>query len=160
MSHTIGIDPGQSGALAIIDPSGGLLEVYDMPIFGEGRSGSVSARGVATILQDWMVLVAPDPVTIVIEDVHSMPKQGVASTFKFGRSKGVLEGAAASTSARLLYATPSQWKRDLKLSRDKGSSRKRATEQWPLSAGLFSRVKDDGRAEAALIALWGWEQTQ
>ena len=28
-------------------------------------------------------------------------------------------------------------------------------ERWPTEAHRFARVKDDGRAEAALIAEWG-----
>jgi predicted RNase H-like nuclease (RuvC/YqgF family) len=75
---TVGVDPGMTGAIAILDPYG-LVAVYDMPC----GNGAVSAQQVAA-LADW----ADSTVfgTVVIEDVHSMPKQGVASSFGFGRS--------------------------------------------------------------------------
>jgi hypothetical protein len=53
--------------------------------------------------------------------------------------------------------SPAKWKKALGLSADKGASRRRAIELWPERAQWFARVKDDGRAEAALIAYW-WLQ--
>jgi crossover junction endodeoxyribonuclease RuvC len=90
----------------------------------------------------------------VIEDVHSMPKQGVASSFKFGRGKGVVEGFFAGAGLPLRYVSPSKWKRDLGLTSDKGESRQRALELWPEHGSKFCRAKDEGRAEAALIGYW------
>lgn len=148
MSITIGIDPGLTGAIALLDSYGVLLNVYDMPVLDR----DVSAQLVAD-LDDWRGLDFHRSVT-VIEDVHSMPKQGVASSFKFGRGKGVVEGVFAGAGLSLRYVAPSKWKRDLKLSKDKGASRQLAMELWPAHVGLFKRVKDDGRAEAALIAWW------
>jgi crossover junction endodeoxyribonuclease RuvC len=143
---TVGVDPGMTGAIAILDPYG-LVAVYDMPC----GNGAVSAQQVAA-LADW----ADSTVfgTVVIEDVHSMPKQGVASSFGFGRSKGVVEGVFAMARRPLVYVAPSTWKRHLGLSKDKGASRQRAVELWPDRADLFKLAKHDGRAEAALIARW------
>lgn len=45
-------------------------------------------------------------------------------------------------------------RRALGLSPDKGASRRRAIELWPAQSAMFARVKDDGRAEAALIGYW------
>ena len=56
------------------------------------------------------------------------------------------------------YATPASWKKHFKLSKDKGVSRATASQRFPQNAELFKRVKDDGRAEAALIALYGYEK--
>ena len=142
---TIGVDPGLSGAIALVR-DGELVVVHDMPVLG----GQVSAQLLAD-LEDWS---ATDLGTVVIEDVHAMPKQGVSSSFGFGRSKGVVEGVFAGARRPLTYVSPATWKRDLRLTKDKGSSRRRAVELWPGKADLFKRVKDDGRAEAALIAWW------
>jgi hypothetical protein len=49
--------------------------------------------------------------------------------------------------------TPAAWKKVLNLSKDKEQSRKMAIERWPAHAASFSRVKDEGRAEAALLGL-------
>ena len=149
---TIGVDPGKTGAIALVDSYGVLITVHDMPLAG----GIVSATLVAQ-LEDWHL--DEDGLfggfgPAVIEDVHSMPKQGVASSFGFGRSKGVVEGVFAGAGRPLVYVAPSKWKKDLALSADKDGARRRAIELWPAKAQLFARVKDDGRAEAALIAYW------
>lgn len=142
----IGIDPGKSGAIALLAYGGALVDVYDMPLAG----GLVSPQLIAG-LEDW---ANGEYGTAVIEDVHSMPKQGVASSFGFGRSKGVVEGVFAGAGRPLVYVSPAVWKRDMKLTRDKDGCRRRAIELWPSRSDLFARVKDDGRAEAALIGLW------
>jgi crossover junction endodeoxyribonuclease RuvC len=147
MSIIVGVDPGMSGAIALIDSYGALIDAYDMPVVG----GLVSAHGIVE-LEGW------DENSfgmVVIEDVHSMPKQGVASSFGFGRSKGVVEGVFAALGMPIAYVSPQKWKKALGLSSDKGVCRRRAIELWPAKgAKLFARVKDDGRAEAALIAYW------
>lgn len=152
MTITIGVDPGKTGAIALLDSYSQLVTVHDMPLAG----GIVSATLLAQ-LEEWQR--DGDSLfggfgTAVIEDVHSMPKQGVASSFGFGRSKGVAEGVFAGAGRPLVYVAPGKWKKDLRLSADKDGARRRAIELWPGKAQLFARVKDDGRAEAALIALW------
>lgn len=151
MSITIGVDPGLSGAIALVDSYGVLLEVHDMPVLNK----NVSVQLLHELCEwDGGGFGSDTYGPCVIEDVHSMPKQGVASSFKFGRSKGVVEGYFAGQTIPLRYVSPSTWKRDLRLGKDKSAARERAVELWPAKAGLFTRVKDDGRAEAALIAWW------
>lgn len=87
-----------------------------------------------------------------IEQVASMPKQGLSSTFRFGQGYGAVQMAAIGHGYVTHYVTPPVWKKHFKLSRDKGVSRGLAMRLFPENAQLFSRVKDDGRAEAALIA--------
>jgi hypothetical protein len=93
--------------------------------------------------------------TAVIENVHAMPKQGVSSSFSFGRALGVAEGVLAGNGLSLRYVSPAKWKKALGLSADKGVSRRRAIELWPDHRKAFG-VKD-GRAEAALLAWWWWK---
>jgi hypothetical protein len=50
---------------------------------------------------------------------------------------------------------PATWKKAMRLKGGKDESREAAMRLWPASAGLFARVKDNDRAEAALIAEWG-----
>lgn len=144
----IGVDPGKSGALARLDDAGRLLEVADMPVVGP----IISAHLLDEIVNRWSF--DSPAATAVIEDVHAMPKQGVSSVFSFGRSLGVAEGVLAGNGLSLRYVSPAKWKRALGLGNDKGVSRRRAIELWPEHAKAFARVKDDGRAEAALIAYW------
>ncbi len=154
MSITIGVDPGLSGAIALVDSYGLLVAVHDMPVL----AGNVSPQLLADVFVNEVHAGRQlDDTTygpVVIEDVHSMPKQGVASSFKFGRSKGVVEGFFAGAGLPIRYVAPSKWKRDLGLTADKGICRQRALELWPEQTAAFVRVKDDGRAEAALIAYW------
>lgn len=146
----IGVDPGKSGALALLHHAGQLLSTIDMPVVG---------NIISPVLLDQALQIATAPFLAtafeaVIEDVHAMPKQGVSSVFSFGRSLGVVEGVLAGQGWALHYVSPAKWKKQLGLSNDKGMSRRRAIELWPAKADLFKRVKDDGRAEAALIGLW------
>lgn len=147
MSLTIGVDPGKAGAIAVVDERGALVAVFDMPLAGDIVSPVLIAQ-----LAHW-----PDHTvygTVVIEDVHSMPKQGVASSFNFGRSKGVVEGVFAGAQRPLVYVSPARWKKAMRLTSDKELSRRRAIELWPGKAELFRLKKHADRAEAALIALW------
>jgi crossover junction endodeoxyribonuclease RuvC len=84
-----------------------------------------------------------------------MPGQGVSSTFKFGVAYGVAQGVIASARIPVYFVSPGKWKRHFGLSADKEEARKRALHRWPGRAELFSRKKDHGRAEAALLALYG-----
>ena len=93
----------------------------------------------------------------VLEQVSAMPGQSAPATFRFGQGYGAIEMALAAHQIPVKYVTPSVWKKHFKLSKDKGASRGLATRHFPQHADAFARVKDDGRAEAALIALYGAE---
>ena len=86
-----------------------------------------------------------------------MPRQGVSSTFKYGVGYGTILGVCGALRLPVRHVTPAVWKRAAGLSKDKGASRRRACELWPAHSASFGRVRDDGRAEAALIARHGWE---
>jgi crossover junction endodeoxyribonuclease RuvC len=149
MTVVLGVDPGATGAIAVICSHEGLLAVEDMP----HHDGIVSGVLITELLDDWWC--AHRPSAVWIESVHSMPRQGVASSFKFGRAFGTVEGALGAARIPINYVAPNKWKADAGLSKDKTASRRRATELWPTHASTFARVKDDGRAEAALIARYG-----
>jgi crossover junction endodeoxyribonuclease RuvC len=115
----------------------------------EAADGRLMAGALVDVISEW----APD--LAVIEGVHSMPGQGVSTTFKFGRAFGTVEGVMAAMLVPSELISPAVWKRRLGVTRDKASSRALASRLWPANRDLFARVKDDGRAEAALIA-WAW----
>jgi hypothetical protein len=142
------IDPGITGALAFYEPTtSGLGAVYDMPIV----DGDVDPHTMTGIIK----LRRPD--VAVLEHVHPHPKEGVSSVWRF---------AAAFTTARvvvsllhipLLLVTPAKWKRTMNVKggpEGKEQCRRLAIERFPGRAGDFSRKKDHGRAEAALLALY------
>jgi crossover junction endodeoxyribonuclease RuvC len=143
-----GIDPGMSGALALL-ADGELVEVADMPVIevhGKRRPNAAAAAE---------IVIRFNAALTVIEQVGAMPRQGVASTFAFGYGAGVLEGIHAALGRAILMVRPNVWKREANVPADKGAARMMATRLWPDHADLFARVKDDGRAEAALLARWG-----
>lgn len=144
----LGVDPGKKGALALIDDDGRLVDVHDMP----DATGAALGALVGALLADH----APHTVAVAwVELVGSRPGQGVASTFKFGANWGAILGALGALGVPVELRTPQQWKKAMRVTADKASSRQRATEHWPSEAARFARVKDDGRAEAALIAEYG-----
>lgn len=148
MTRIVGVDPGLSGALGMIDGERlTLLAVGDI----EAADGQVMAGKLADLLGEW----SPD--LVVIEAVHSMPGQGVRSMFTFGRALGTVEGIVAALGISAVSLPPHVWKRIMAVSKDKASARAQAAKLWPQHRDLFVRVKDSGRAEAALIAV-AWQR--
>lgn len=145
----LGIDPGISGALALIDTTDWTLALVDMP----QEVGKASRKAVSPTLTAQTVAAAGADY-VFCEDVWSSPQAGVASSFAFGRSLGIVLGAAAATAA-LTMIKPAIWKSALQVPRDKNLARARAQQLFPSAAGQFARAKDDGRAEAALICFHG-----
>jgi hypothetical protein len=93
-----------------------------------------------------------DDMEVVIELVASMPKQGVASTFKFGMAFGATIALAERIRCPFHFVTPRIWKKALGLDSDKNRSLALGRDLWPEAP--LSRQKDNGRAEALLIAEW------
>jgi Holliday junction resolvasome RuvABC endonuclease subunit len=149
----LGIDPGIHGGLAIIDvincAAPQLIDAIDVPIVGVKAKERVDALGICAWIE------AHKPIDhAAIERAGSMPKQGVASTFKYGRAVGSLETTIALCGIPLTVLEPAVWKRRHGLyGADKETSRQRALQLFPAAHALLARRKDHGRAEAALIAL-------
>ena len=150
MNGWLAIDPGVSGAVALVRDDGSVSLVVDTPVAGKDIDGA----GLAMLLRDYVGAVRG----VVLERVGAMPKQGVSSTFRFGRSLGVLEGACLALGLRVEWVAPVKWKRHYGLiGQDKDMARRRALERWPGEAAALKRKKDVGRADALLMAAWGVE---
>lgn len=153
MSFTIGIDPGAAGAVAILETqTGKLVHVFDMPSVEVIVGGKAKRRVSPELLASELRLYADQGAVAVVEQVNAMPGQGVSSMFAFGESFGLAKGVLAGLGIPTSTVTPGKWKKAMQLNAGKDGSRVKAAQLWPLSAGEFKRVKDDGRAEAALIA--------
>ena len=87
-----------------------------------------------------------------------MPGQGVSSMFSFGRAAGIVEGVLAGLSVSFELIPPATWIKSMRTFGGKDGSRQRAQELFPDYAHLFARKKDDGRAEAALLACYAAER--
>ncbi len=148
MRAVVGVDPGMTGALAVIT-DGHLISVIDMPI-NEGRADGAE---LSEILE---AVVMKAETYIFVEDTQPMPKNGSIASFKLGLNTGIVLGVIQSMSLPLRRVRPSDWKRGQGLiGKTKSASRGLASELYPDFANQFRLVKNDGRAEAALIARHG-----
>ena len=152
----IGVDPGQTGAVAVLGIDGA-LRVVDMPTVEIMRGGKARREIDVAALAD--LLRAIDGGQAWIERVAARPGQGVASMFSFGRGVGQVEGVLAALQTPVSYVTPQAWRKALRVPDGKDGSRLRASQIMPAYAGEWRRAKDDGRAEAALIAMYGLQAT-
>lgn len=147
-----GIDPGLSGAITVFNPEKGMLTIVDMPTVEVQVGKSHKRRLSETMLAE---LLRPHGIGhACLEQVSAMPGQGVSSMFQFGQSYGAVRGVLAGLRIPVTYVTPVKWMRDLRLDKGKEANRKRAAELFPAYAASFARVKDDGRADSALLAYW------
>lgn len=158
--NIIGIDPGLTGAIALLHPIH--LSVYDIPVEytpgGKGRQICVpKLHGLVGHVSDFAVVA-------VMERVRAMPrktggrevKMGAQSMFNFGDTFGCLRTVAELGIASLTIVEPAVWKRRAGLiGKDKDAARELAIELFPELADQLKRKKDHGRAEALLIARFG-----
>ena len=149
----LGIDPGLSGALAFYDTVSEALVVMDMPTVEVTRNGK-SKREVSPALVADMV-AGKGVEKAFMERVSAMPGQGVSSMFSFGRSSGVVEGVLAAYEIPTTLVTPQAWMKAMGVRAGKDGSRERAMQLFPQYSMTFSRKKDDGLSDAALIAKFG-----
>jgi len=155
MSFVIGIDPGAGGAVAILERNGDLVQVFDMPSVDLVAGGKLKRRVSPEMLAAELRLYNIHGTCAYIEQVGAMPGQGVSSMFAFGEAFGLAKGVLAGLGIPVQSVPPAKWKRALGLNAGKDAARAKAAALWPHQAGEFKRVKDDGKAEAALIAKWG-----
>ena len=169
--YYMGIDPGLDGAIALYAPKPPRSSTMDDRIMAAflGEKDDLKTFDLPTLtvtknkkhyrvldmdaLRMWLDLHAPDVISALIEKPHAMPKQGVASAFSFGYTCGVVEMAVASAQIPRRTIDPAVWKNRMGLSANKDETRRKASEVFPPFAGLWSKKGQDGRAEAALLAL-------
>jgi hypothetical protein len=147
MSLTIGIDPGLSGAVAILDSAGCIETVRDLPIIRDAKLAWVDGSELQSII---MAALHGRTGSAVVERVSSMPAQGIASAFQFGVGFGSILGVLQALHIRIELVTPAVWKRSYGLSKDKHASLHKARLLFPTAE--LHLAKHDGRAEALLLA--------
>ncbi len=142
----IGIDCGyRTGGVALIGDN--WQEVHDLPTYDEGGVDVIALMDILTSVEN----VAH----IYIERQQAMPKQGVVSMFKLGHAYGQIIATVALSKCPWTTVTPVTWKRSMNLPRDKDAARRMAQQWFPDLASQLKRKKDEHRAEALLIALYG-----
>ena len=129
---------------------GSVIDVIDLPTITVGKRDEIDT----TKFYKWLHVVKPR--RIIIEQVHSMPREGAVGAFRFGVAVGMLRALSQVFVHEVEMVEPHVWKRyfDL-LHTEKDGSRQLALALWPEHAGELKRIKDHQRAEAMLIARWG-----
>tara|TARA_B100001146_G_scaffold150410_1_gene132201 strand:+ start:540 stop:1019 length:480 start_codon:yes stop_codon:yes gene_type:complete len=150
----IGIDPGISGAISILENKK-ILEVYDTPTMIDGKKNKkqINSAQVTNIIKER--LKDGKEVIVVVEHVNAMPGQGVTSMFNFGQSFGVIKGICAALGLPIYFVRPTKWKKHFNLIKtNKDASRTKVIEAYPEISSKLHRKKDSNRADAILIALY------
>ncbi|MBT7350097.1 crossover junction endodeoxyribonuclease [candidate division WWE3 bacterium] len=148
MRNIIGIDPGLSGAVARIRENKG-VDLIDIPTFYAKKKNWIDYYKLTKVISS---LLNWGNNEVWIEDVHSMPKQGVASSFKFGRGFGILIGICAALKIDIKFVPPQTWKKKMNLIK---TTKVQSVELANKLYNLDISVADDGKAEALLIAHYG-----
>jgi len=151
----LGIDPGITGAISVIETDGECFEVRDMPIMPKVSGKGSQVDSVA--LYDIVMCITHEyyPRLAIIETVSASPQMGVTSAFSFGKSAGIAEGVCAGR-IETHHITPQRWKKSAGLiGTEKDAARLLAIQLYPEMEEYLSRKKDGGRADAMLIARYG-----
>lgn len=141
MAIYLGIDPGRKGALAVFDSEEMRVECIDMP-------------DTTAALHDYIASL-PIIKKCTVEKPFYPQMIGITNAIKIAQSYGTLIGALAWRDIPFVEVRPNKWKAAMDLSTSKSASREKASQMFPDQSDQFARVKDDGRAEAALIAFYG-----
>ena len=147
----MGLDPGMSGGISIIetkkDKLPQIIYCLKMPVVNMFGKKIVDTKLLYESISAFKIDIS------IIEKVHAMPRQGVTSSFQFGRSFGSLETLAYLLSQRVDYVAPAVWKKYLGV----GSSKKDSLDMARLKFGkneVWEKKTNDGIAEASLLVLY------
>lgn len=144
MTIILGIDPGKQGAFAVLDCDEMQVTTHDMPGTLDEKRALISAIG---------------PVKCCWLERPFFPRMiGIKNAVTIAQAYGELKACLFFAGIPTFEVDPSAWKKTMRLSTDKNASRALASQYFPDCSDQWARVRDDGRAESALIALYGWRK--
>ena len=150
MICVLGIDPGKSGAFAFLfpEPIGfGRAAVFDLPYVGADLDGAALADAIAQF----------DPALAIVEQQWPRQEDSKPNAFRTARNYGAILGVLQGARVPIEIVSPQKWKKATGVGSDKEASRALALSRWPAIAERFRFKKNEGRAEACLIARYGAE---
>ena len=148
----IGIDPGLSGAIAILE-NNKVLNIFDIPVMSEGKKNKRQLNSALLVSLLRENIAYNEEVAVVVEQVNAMPGQGVTSMFNFGQTFGAIKGICAALDLPIFFVRPSKWKKYFELiNSSKDASRTKAIEMYPYISEKLSKKKDVNKSDAILIA--------
>ena len=148
----IGIDPGLSGAISILENKK-VLKIFDMPVMSEGKKNKrqLNSAQLVNIVRE--NINNNEEIAVVVEQVNAMPGQGVTSMFNFGQTFGAIKGVCAALRLSIYFVRPSKWKKHFELiNSSKDASRTKVIEMYPYLSNQLSKKKDVNKSDAILIA--------
>ena len=146
MEVFIGIDPGKSGAYAVLVRQEDGVAAHVFPW---------DEKAYTRLMRDLVIGHGPQNMYALIERVSAMPGQGVKSMFTFGEQYGFLQGVLAGHGIPYETVPPQAWKKYYHLGKDKQASIDTARRLYPdvdLHRTERCKTEHDGMAEALLIA--------
>ena len=152
LRYVIGIDPGQTGAISVLDRDGLLESVVDMPGYGP----EPMAMDVGALLK---AAGTTDEIIVALEEPFAVRQNSSQASMTQGIGYGILLGVVGELGYRHERIRPADWKKELGLpmsskltsAQKKTNSRLHAARLWPDQAHLWEKASQDGRAESALI---------
>lgn len=161
MKYILGIDPGLTGAIALLDFEGNFCELAEIPTMIKGQGTGVVKRcinsvGLQNIISSYIAEYGD--LIAYIENVNAMPGQGVSSVFSLGDTFGVIRSVLACLGIESYFIPPQTWKKYFKLPADKDVCRSYAIKVFPQAAIYLNRKADHNKAEALLLAKYGTKQ--
>ena len=152
MTVIIGIDPGLKGAICMHRGPDN-IEVFDMPTIERIVNGK--ARNMVDPYQFRDIIINAGPCNmVVLEKLSTRPGESPIAALSYGIGFGQMIGVLVALERPYTTVTPQEWTKVLRVGADKDLHRLVAMQNFPHAADLFKRKKDDGRADAALIAHW------
>ena len=148
----IGIDPGLSGAIAVMHDKK-VINMYDMPVMAEGKKNKrqLNSSQLVNIIKE--NINEDEEAIVVVEQVNAMPGQGVTSMFNFGQTFGAIKGVCAALKLPIFFVRPSKWKKHFELiNSSKDASRTKVIEMYPTLSGQLAKKRDVNKSDAILIA--------
>ena len=148
----IGIDPGLSGAIAILE-NNKVINIFEIPVMSEGKKNKRQLNSALLVNLIKENINQDEEVAVVVEQVNAMPGQGVTSMFNFGQTFGALKGICAALELPIFFVRPSKWKKHFELiNSSKDASRTKAIEMYPQLSKQLAKKKDVNKSDAILIA--------
>jgi hypothetical protein len=150
------VDVGITGAIACLRGDGAFLDVEDLPVMTFRTAKWIDGTELLTIVRR---MRQGAPTKAIVERIHAMPAMGAIAN----NSKGMTLGSVLSTlqiaGCAIELVEPGTWKRALGLLAPTKSDREKKAASLHRARQLFpsaplTRVADNGRAEALLIAHW------
>lgn len=152
MTVIIGIDPGLKGAICVHRGPDN-IEVFDMPTVSLFVNNKFRNTVDPYLFRDIIINAGPCDL-VVLEKPSTRPGESPIGALSYGIGFGQMQGVLVALERRFTTVTPQEWTKATCVGADKDVHRQKAQWLFPAQADLFKRKKDDGRADAALIAHW------